>query len=74
MLPLYWAGASPISLSPITAYSGGDGASFARYTGARLIKIDHYWKFHSARKPIQTNEVTDSTHRAATGLFPITVS
>ena len=29
MLPLYWAGALPISLSPITACSDGDGASLA---------------------------------------------
>jgi hypothetical protein len=27
MLPLYWAGALPISLSPKTACSNGDGAS-----------------------------------------------
>jgi hypothetical protein len=42
MLPLYWAGALPISLSPITAYSDGDGASLAQYTKAGLVKIDHY--------------------------------
>ena len=29
MLPLYWAGALPISLSPITACSDGDGGSLA---------------------------------------------
>jgi hypothetical protein len=49
MLPLYWAGALPISLSPITACSDGDGASLAQYTSTRLVNIDHYWKFRSAR-------------------------
>ena len=34
MLPLDWAGALPISLSPITASSDGDGASLAQYTNA----------------------------------------
>jgi hypothetical protein len=29
MLPLYWAGALPISLPPITAYSDRDRANFA---------------------------------------------
>ena len=43
MLPLYWAGALPISLSPITAYSDGDGANLAQYISTRLINIDHYW-------------------------------
>jgi hypothetical protein len=42
MLPLYWAGALPISLSPITAYSDGDGASLAQYANAGLVNIDHY--------------------------------
>ena len=42
MLPLYWAGALPISLSPITAYSDGDGASLAQYAKVRLVNIDHY--------------------------------
>ena len=45
MLSLDWAGALPISLSPITAYSDGDGASLAQYTNARLVNTDHYWKF-----------------------------
>ena len=31
MLPLDWAGALPISLSPITALLDGDGASLAQY-------------------------------------------
>ena len=44
MLPLYWAGALPISLSPITAYSDGDGASLAQYANAGLVNIDHYCK------------------------------
>jgi len=39
MLPLYWAGALPISLSPITAYSDGDGASLAQYANAALVNI-----------------------------------
>ena len=42
MLPLYRAGALPISLSPITAYSDGDGASLAPNTNAGLVNIDHY--------------------------------
>jgi hypothetical protein len=42
MLPLYWAGALPISLSPITACSDGDGASLAPNTNAGLVYIDHY--------------------------------
>ena len=42
MLPLYWAGALSISLSPITAYSDGDGASLAQYTNAGLVNIDQY--------------------------------
>jgi hypothetical protein len=42
MLPLYWAGALPISLSPITACSDGDGASLAPNTNAGLVNIDHY--------------------------------
>ena len=42
MLPLYWAGALPISLSPITAYSDGDGASLAQYANAGLVNIDHH--------------------------------
>ena len=49
MLPLYWAGALPISQSPITAYSDGDGANLAQYTSTRLVNIDHYGKFRSAR-------------------------
>jgi hypothetical protein len=36
------AGALPISLSPITAYSDGDAASLAQYTNAGLVNIDHY--------------------------------
>jgi hypothetical protein len=42
MRPLYLAGALPISLSPITAYSDGDGASLAQYANAGLVNIDHY--------------------------------
>jgi hypothetical protein len=42
MLPLYRAGALPISLSPITAYSDGHGASLAPNTNAGLVNIDHY--------------------------------
>jgi hypothetical protein len=42
MLPLYWAGAFPISLSPITAYSDDGGASLAPNTNAGLVNIDHY--------------------------------
>jgi hypothetical protein len=42
MLPLHRAGALPISLSPITAYSDGDAASLAQYTNAELVNIDHY--------------------------------
>jgi hypothetical protein len=37
MLPLYWAGALPISLSPITAYSDGDGASLTQHANAGLV-------------------------------------
>jgi hypothetical protein len=44
MLPLYWAGALPISLSPITAYSDGDGASLAQYANAALVNIAHIGK------------------------------
>ena len=42
MRPLYLAGALPISLSPITAYSDGDGTNLAQYPNARLVNIDHY--------------------------------
>jgi hypothetical protein len=42
MLPLCWAGALPIPLSPITAYSDGDGASLAQHTNAGLVNIVHY--------------------------------
>lgn len=42
MLPLYWAGALPISQSPITACLDGDGANLAQYTSMRLVNIDHY--------------------------------
>lgn len=42
MLPPYWAGALPISLSPTTACSDGGGASLAQYTNAGLVNIDHY--------------------------------
>jgi hypothetical protein len=34
--------ALPISLSPIIAYSDGDGASLAPNTNAGLVNIDHY--------------------------------
>ena len=42
MLPCIGREHCRISLSPITAYSGGDGANLAQYTGARLVNIDHY--------------------------------
>ena len=42
MLPLYWAGALPISQSPMTACSDGDGANLAQYTSTRLVNIAHY--------------------------------
>jgi hypothetical protein len=42
MLPLHWAGALPISLSPITACSDRDGANLAQYASTRLVNIDHY--------------------------------
>ena len=42
MLPLYWAGALPISLSPVTASSDGDRANLAQYANAGLVNIDHY--------------------------------
>jgi hypothetical protein len=49
MLPLYWAGALPISLSPITAYSDGDGASLAQYANAALVNIAHSGKVKRRR-------------------------
>jgi hypothetical protein len=49
MLPLYWAGALPISLSPITAYSDGDGASLAQYANAALVNIAHIGKVKRRR-------------------------
>ena len=42
MLPLDWAGALPISLSPVTASSDGDRANLAQYANAGLVNIDHY--------------------------------
>jgi hypothetical protein len=42
MLPCIGRGALPISLSPVTAYSDGDGASLAPNTNAGLVNIDHY--------------------------------
>ena len=42
MLPLYWAGALPISPLPITACSDGDEANPAQCTSTRLVNIDHY--------------------------------
>jgi hypothetical protein len=42
MRPLSWARALPISLSPITACSDGDGANLAQYASMRLVNIDHY--------------------------------
>jgi len=51
MRPLYWAGALPISLSPITACSDGDGASLAQWTNTALVNFDHYWKFSSQKRP-----------------------
>ena len=47
MLPLCWAGALPISLSPIAACSDGDGASLAQCINTALVNIDHYWKISS---------------------------
>ena len=44
MLPLYWAEALPISLSPITAYSDGDEASLAPYAHTGLVNIAHIGK------------------------------
>jgi hypothetical protein len=35
------AGALPISLSPIAAYSDGDGASLTQYANAGLVNVDH---------------------------------
>jgi hypothetical protein len=49
MPPLDWAGALPISLSPITAYSDGDEVSLARCIGTALVNIDHYCKFSSRK-------------------------
>jgi hypothetical protein len=37
------------SLSPITAYSDGDGASLAQYTNVGLVNTDHYENLISAR-------------------------
>jgi hypothetical protein len=51
MLPLCWAGALPISLSPITACSDGDGASLAQCINTALVNFDHYWKFGSQKRP-----------------------
>jgi hypothetical protein len=51
MLPLYWAGALPISLSPITACSDGDGTSLALCTNTALVNIDHYRKSSSQERP-----------------------
>jgi hypothetical protein len=51
MLPLDWAGALPISLSPISACSDGDGASLAACTNTALVNIDHFWKFSSRKWP-----------------------
>jgi len=48
MLPLDWAGALPISLSPITALFGRRWSQSCPHTNAGLVNIDHYWKFHSA--------------------------
>ena len=42
MRPLYLAGALPISLSPITAYSDGEEASLTQHANAGLVNIDHY--------------------------------
>jgi hypothetical protein len=42
MLPLHWAGALPVSQSPIIACSDGDGANLAQYTSTRLVNIAHY--------------------------------
>jgi hypothetical protein len=49
MLSLDWAGALPISLSPITAYSDGDGASLAQYANAALVNIAHIGKVKRRR-------------------------
>jgi hypothetical protein len=51
MLPLYWAGALPISLSPITACSDGDAASLAPCANTALVNIDHYWKLSAQKRP-----------------------
>ena len=50
MLPLYWAGALSISLSPITAYSDGDGASFTQYADAGLVNIAHIRKLNEGAR------------------------
>jgi hypothetical protein len=42
MLPLYWAGALPISLSPKTACSHGDGASMLFPSSGSLVNIAHF--------------------------------
>jgi len=51
MLPLYWAGALPISLSPITAaYSDGDGASLTQHANAGLVNIAHIGKLNEGAR------------------------
>ena len=42
MLPLDWAGALPISLSPITALFGRRWSQSCPNTNAGLVNIDHY--------------------------------
>jgi len=65
---LLWAGALPISLSPITAlFGGGDGATVAPNTNAGLVNIDHYRKFRSAR----TAPVWGNTEAVYAGLSPM---
>ena len=44
MLPLYWAGALPISLSPILPIRTGDGASMLFRLAESVVKIAHIGK------------------------------
>ena len=65
MLPLCWAGALPISLSPIAAYSDGDGATLAQCTNPALVNIDHYWNL--VRKNGLSAGDTEAIHAGCLG-------
>lgn len=49
MLPLYWAGALPISLSPKTACSDGDGVSMLFRVRGALVNIAHFTQLYLLR-------------------------